>query len=190
MKISCRILAGLVGLGWMAVSCSSTGPTGSEADPPLMEVITDPTVMTRELGGVPPPSKEALETMHRSDYVLHAKAGKLTQVPVKKVLLPHAEPMTPQGGTSVDLGLDGTVYVRQANKLCTSTDGGLTWSEREVNAPSGFEIHQTGRWKVLSDGSFLCVAVATGKDERAPAEVWTSQDQGQSWERTAQIALT
>ena len=189
MKISCRTLAGLVGLGWMAVSCSSTGPTGPDADPPLMEVITEPTVMTRELGGVPPPSKEALETMHRSDYVLHAKAGKLTRVPVKKVLLPHAEPMTPQGGTSVDLGPDGTVYVRQANKLCTSTDGGLTWSAREVKAPSGFEIHQTGRWKVLSDGTFLCVAVATGKDERAPAEVWTSQDQGQSWERTAQIAL-
>lgn len=154
-----------------------------------MEVITDPTVMTRELGGVPPPSKEALEAMHRSDYVLRAKAGKLTRVPVEKVLLPHAEPMTPQGGTSVDLGPDGTVYVRQANKLCSSADGGLTWSEREVNAPAGFEIHQTGRWKVLSDGSFLCVAVATGKDERAPAEVWASEDKGQSWNRTARIDL-
>ena len=85
-----------------------------------MEVITDPTVATRELGGVPPPSKETLETMHRSDYILHAKAGRLDQVPVKKTLLPHDQPMTPQGGTSVDLGPDGTVYVRQAKKLCSS----------------------------------------------------------------------
>ncbi len=189
MKISCRTFAGLVGLGWLAVSCSSSGPSGSGVAPAPMEVITDPTVATRELGGVPPPSKETLETMHRSDYILHAKAGRLDQVPVKKTLLPHDQPMTPQGGTSVDLGPDGTVYVRQAKKLCISNDGGLTWSAREVNAPSGYEMHQTGRWKVLSDGSFVSVAVVTGKDERAPAQVWSSQDEGQSWNRVAQIDL-
>ena len=40
-----------------------------------MEVITDPTVATRELGGVPPPSKETLETMHRSELHPACKSG-------------------------------------------------------------------------------------------------------------------
>ncbi len=186
MKIYYGLLTGLAGLGWVAVSCSSSG--SGEPMPP-MKVITEPTVMTQQLGGVPPPSKEVLETMRRSQYILHARAGQLTQIPVTKVLLPHDQPMSPQGGTSVDLGPDGAVYVRQVKKLSKSTDGGLTWSAREVNGPSGYEIQQTGRWKVLRDGTFVCVSVVTGADVRAPAEVWASQDEGQSWKRIAQIDL-
>ena len=91
---------------------------------------------------------------------------------MKKVLLPHDQPMSPQGGTSVDLGPDGTVFVRQVKKLSKSTDGGLTWSAREVNALPATRFNRRGRWKVLSDGTFVCVSVTTGPDERAPAEVW------------------
>jgi len=55
--------------------------------------------------------------------------NKLTQIPVKKVLLPHAQPMNPQAGTSVDQNLKGHVYVRQDKTLCKSTDGGETWEK-------------------------------------------------------------
>jgi hypothetical protein len=155
----------------------------------LMKVIAEPTVMTNQLGGVPPPTKAVLEEMHRSEYILHARGGELTRLPVEKMLLPHDEPMNPQGGTSVDLGSDDTIYVRLVKKLCKSTDGGRTWTSQSVNGPGGYAIWQTGRWKVLRNGNFVCVSLITGKDERAAAKVWTSQDEGKSWKKLSQISL-
>ncbi len=196
MRIYKQNLTGLVGVGlaitMLMVGCgtSSKKITSKETEPAsLMKVITKPTVMTKELGGVHPPSKDTLEKMHRSQYILHAKDNKLTQIPVKKVLLPHAQPMNPQAGTSVDLDSKGNVYVRQDKTLCQSTDGGKTWKAKEITSPSGYSISQTGRWKVLDNGSFICVAVKTGKDERGPAEVWSSQDEGQSWNSIAKINI-
>ena len=112
MRIYKQNLTGLVGVGLVAtilmVGCgtSSKKITLKETElGSLMKVITKPTVMTKQLGGVHPPSKDTLEKMHRSQYILHAKDNKLTQIPVKKVLLPHAQPMNPQAGTSVDQNL-------------------------------------------------------------------------------------
>ncbi len=51
-------IAAVMGLGWVT---SAPGQTV-----PVMEVIAEPTVRTREMGGVPLPSKDELEKMHRS----------------------------------------------------------------------------------------------------------------------------
>jgi hypothetical protein len=54
-----------------------------------MNVVTQPYVKTDRLGGIDIPLAEKLKKMHASQYVLRAHAGKLTEVPVEKVLLPH-----------------------------------------------------------------------------------------------------
>lgn len=153
----------------------------------VMEVTAEPTVMTEEMGDVPLPSKDDLEKMHRSQYILHARRGKLTRVAVEKTLLPRDRPLTPQS-QQIDVGPDGTLYVRLVNKLARSANGGRTWTSHPIGSPEGYSIGQTGRWKVLNDGTFICVTVIPG-EERAPAKVWVSHDEGRSWKGRSQLPL-
>ena len=154
----------------------------------VLEVIAEPTVMTEEMGGVALPMKGDLEKMHRSAYILRARNGRMTPVTVEKTLLPHDQPLTPQSA-QIDIGPDGTLYVRMATKLAKSTDGGRTWTSQPMNPPEGYSLDQTGRWKVLSDGTFICITVISGEDERAPAKVWVSKNEGLSWKRRSQVPL-
>ncbi|MBI84413.1 MAG: hypothetical protein CMJ81_14560 [Planctomycetaceae bacterium] len=170
----------LMAPGWMS---------SAFAEPALpMELIAKPTVMTDQMGGVPHPSKNDLVRMHQSGYILRARNGKLSRLNVEKTLLPHDFPMTPQG-VQVDLGADNTLFVRLTNKLCKSKDGGRTWTSHLINAPGGYAISQTGRWKVMSDGTLICVSVISGEDERAAARVWESKDEARSWKPRSKIPL-
>lgn len=45
------------------------------------------------------------------------------------------------------------------------------------------------RWKVLRDGTFVCVAAKMGPDQRAPAVVLTSRDEGRTWKKQAEIPV-
>lgn len=153
-----------------------------------MPVIFEPTVVTAHMGGVAVPSGEALESMHAGQYILRAYGGKLTRVPVVKTLLPHCPKVGVQG-VQVDLGPGETIYSRQRTMLCKSTDGGRTWASQPISAPAGWTIPETGRWKVLRDGTLVCVAVKMGRDQRAPAEVWVSGDEGRSWTKRAEIPV-
>ena len=152
----------------------------------MMKVIVKPNVKTAQMGGVDVPSAGALKAMHGSQYILRARGGKLTKVPVAKTLLPHCAKFSPQA-VQVDLGPGGTIYSRQLTMLCKSTDGGRTWSSQPIGPPKGWTIDETGLWKVLRDGTFICVAVKMGPDQRAPAEVWTSGDEGRTWKKRAEI---
>jgi len=153
-----------------------------------MEVITTPNVETMLMGGVPVPPAEFLDAMHQSQYVLHARDGELTQVPVERVLLPHCKGMHPQA-VQIDLGPTGTIYARQFTQLCKSIDGGCTWTSQSFNLPQGYEIENTGYWKVLRDGTFICVAMKMGPGHQEPAEVWVSNDEGQSWKKRSEIKI-
>ena len=150
-----------------------------------MQVIVKPKLRTSRLGGVDVPSAEVLKQMHDSQYILHAAGGKLTRVPVEKTLLPHSDDMSPQG-THVDVGPDGTVYVKQSQVLCKSTDGGRTWTSRSLidmkEAPGG-------HWRVLRDGTFIGVNCSTGPEARDLAVVWSSQDEGITWTKRAEIPV-
>ena len=154
-----------------------------------MKVIVKPGVSTAQMGGMPVPGQEVLKRMHQSGYILCARGGTLQEVPVEKTLLPHDQPMNPQE-PQVDLGPGGIAYVRMKTKLCKSVDGGRTWASQPIKPPAGYTIEQTGRWKVLKDGTFICVTVLEGEGERAPARVWTSGDEGQSWEELSELDLT
>ena len=89
-------------------------------------LIVKPNVETRRMGGVNVPRADVLRKMHYSGYILRAAGGKLTKVPVSRVLLPHSDAMNPQG-VQVDIGPKGVIYVRQTQVPCKSTDGGHTW---------------------------------------------------------------
>ena len=165
---------------------SAAALTRAEVSVP-MNVITEPNVMTDRMGGVDVPAAEVLKKMHGGQYVLRAAGGKLTKLPVEKVVLPHSDDMSPQGA-QVDLGPDGVVYVRESHILCKSIDGGRTWtSQPVVEQPEG--INLGGRWKVLRDGTFISVGLTNGKDEHGPAIVWASHDEGQSWTKRAEIPI-
>ena len=150
-----------------------------------MQVIVEPKLHTSRLGGVDVPSVDVLKQMHDDQYILHAAGGKLTRVPVEKTLLPHSDDMSPQG-THVDVGPDGTVYVKQSQVLCKSTDGGRTWTSRSL---VGMADVPGGHWRVLRDGTFIGVDCSTGPDARDPAVVWVSQDEGITWTKRAEIPV-
>ena len=151
----------------------------------MIEIIVEPKLRTSRLGGVDVPSAEVLKQMHDNQYILHAAGGKLTRVPAEKTLLPHSDDMSPQG-THVDVGPDGTVYVKQSQVLCKSTDGGRTWTSRSL---IGIEDLPGGHWRVLRDGTFIGVDCSTGPDVRDPAVVWVSQDEGITWTQRAEIPV-
>ena len=150
-----------------------------------MQIIVEPKLRTSRLGGVDVPSVDVLKQMHDDQYILHAAGGKLTRVPVEKTLLPHSDDMSPQG-THVDVGPDGTVYVKQSQVLCKSTDGGRTWTSRSL---VGMADVPGGHWRVLRDGTFIGVDCSTGPDARDPAVVWVSQDEGITWTKRAEIPV-
>ncbi len=150
-----------------------------------MQVIIKPKLHTSRLGGVDVPSAEVLKQMHDSQYILHAIGGKLTQIPVEKTLLPHSDDMSPQGA-HVDVGPDGTVYVKQSQVLCKSTDGGRTWTSQSL---IGMKKVPGGHWRVLRDGTFIGINCSTGADAHEPATVWVSQDEGITWAKRAEIPV-
>ena len=150
-----------------------------------MEVITEPQVKTAALGGVDVPTADVLRKMQLNQYILRAVGGKLTEVPVSRVVLPHSNGMSPQS-VMVDLGPGGTVYVRQSEILCKSADGGRTWTSKPIKA-SGGDVGY--RWRILRDGTFIAVSCTTGKEISEPGIVWASTDEGATWTQRASIPL-
>lgn len=61
-----------------------------------MPIMAEPNLKTACLGGADIPSANTLETMHHSPYILHARGGRLSEVPVEKVLLPSDRETSPQ----------------------------------------------------------------------------------------------
>ena len=151
----------------------------------MMQIIIEPKLPTSRLGGVDVPSAKVLKQMHDSQYILHAAGRKLSHVPVEKTLLPHSDDMSPQG-THVDVGPDGTVYVKQSQILCKSTDEGRTWTARPL---TDIENIPGGHWRVLRDGTFIGVNCSTGPEARDPAVVWVSHDEGITWTKRAEIPI-
>lgn len=152
----------------------------------VSKLIVEPNVETHRMGGVDVPSADILRKMHAGQYVLRTANGKLTQVPVSRVLLPHSDEMNPQG-VQVDIGPKGTIYVRQMEVLCKSTDGGRSWTSRRLELPA--ELQLGFRWKVLADGTFISVGCDIGNALKEPATVWASKDEGVTWEKRAEIAI-
>ncbi len=148
-----------------------------------MKVITDPSVKTDRLGGVDVPAAEVLKQMHQDQYILHAREGKLTQVPVEKNLLPHDLKIKPQG-VRVAFGPDSTIYVAQPTMVCKSTDGGRIWTSHKRTDTDGL-LQKSPFFAVLNDGTF--VGITGGGNANEPVAVMSSSDEGRTWREISQI---
>jgi len=135
---------------------------------------------TGVLGRVDMPPPEDLAAMHKGSYILHARGGKLTRVPVEKSALPR----DPQGhvqAVSTALAPDGTVYVNQPTMMCKSTDRGRTWTAHEHQGGMG------GAFQVFSDGTFISVAGSGETTE--PLSVLVSRNEGRTWQEFSRIEV-
>ena len=142
---------------------------------------------TVDLGGVPPPSDIELMAMQQGDYILRARGGALTKVPVEKSKLPR----DPEGSVqqmTVKLAPDGTVYANQPTMTCRSTDGGQTWTRYECDHRLFLPRSENGnaRHQILSDGTFVAVTLRPKNGDNL-AQVWASGDAGRSFEKLSAI---
>lgn len=155
-------------------------PSSAQIDAP-QPIVAQPNIKTARLGGVDIPAVAELKKMHASQYILRARQGALTRVPVRRVLLPHDGSANPQ---SIQLikAPQGVIYANLASLICKSTDGGLTWSAHAKGGP----VH--GAIAVLRDGTFLLLRTE-GKHPKTRPIALTSTDEGRTWRKIAEIQI-
>lgn len=146
-------------------------------------------VDTTVMGGVPTPKHDDLAAMQANDYILRARDGAVTRVPVERSLIPH-DPLGFAQLMTVLKGPNDTIYVLQTSIASKSTDGGRTWTVlesdeklRHANGENG-----AGQTQVLRDGTFVTVVEAVAKEPDL-AEVWASSDEGQTFEKISRIPV-
>ena len=147
--------------------------------------VIDPTIQhdTAHLGGADYPSSDDLVAMHKANYVFRGRDGKLTRVTVEKSRLPFDDKFHPQGGL-IYHARDDLIYVRQVQILSKSTDGGRSWTSREITpTPEGFSED----WAVLHDGTFVRVTMKIGPGAIEPAKVFRSNDEAETWTEIGSI---
>ena len=149
------------------------------------------TLTTEQLGGVPHPSEDRMEQMHKGPFILRARGGELTKVPAEKSALPFDPTFHPQEA-SLFRAHDSLIYVRQNTVLAKSTDGGHTWTSRKIEPAVGDRLVSGGklaRWQVLKDGTFVRVVLTIGEGATDPATVSRSQDEGRTWQQIGEISI-
>ncbi len=112
-----------------------------------MPLMAEPNLKTARLGGVDVPSADTLKTRHHSSYILHARAGKLSEILVEKVLLPPDRETNPQAIQLVKAP-DSTVCANLGNIICKGSDGGRSWTAPDKG-------YFRGVFEVLKDGTFI-----------------------------------
>ncbi len=143
-----------------------------------MSIIAEPDVKTDRLGGVDVPSAEVLKKMHESQYILHARGGKSSEVPVEKVLLPREPNTSPQAVHAVKAP-DGAVYANLAHIICKTNDAGTMWTAHD-------KVPGSGHFEVLKDGTFIGLGTE-GEHPNLQVIIKSSTDEGRTWQKISQI---
>jgi len=178
-----RLLAAATAL--IALTTNVAVHAGEPRKAKASKMLPIPQLKTDVLGGVASPSAEKLAAMQKGQYILHARAGRITKVSAQKSRLPH----DPEGhiqilATALSPQDEHTVYVNQGSLMCKSTDDGRTWTSYPCGDWGG-QVHQ-GAFQILGDGRFITV---TGKEGGVRAEVSISSDEGRTWRRFSQINM-
>jgi hypothetical protein len=143
-----------------------------------MPLIAEPSLKTARLGGVDVPSANVLKTMHDSSYILHACDGKLSEVPVEKVLLPSDQETSPQAIQLVKAP-DSTVYANLGNIICKSKDGGRSWTAHDKGPFRGV-------FEVLKDGTFIGLD-GEGEHPNTKVVIHSSAAEGRTWRKIGEV---
>ena len=143
-----------------------------------MPVMAEPNLKTARLGGVDVPSANTLETMHHSSYILHARSGRLSEVPVEKMLLPSDRETSPQAIQLVKAP-DNSIYANLSNIICKSSDGGRTWT---AHGKGSFR----GVFEVLKDGTFIGLG-SEGEHPNTRVVSYASGDEGRTWRTIGEV---
>ena len=152
--------------------------TTTRADKEIQMPPPTAKLKTHRLGGVDVPSAGVLKAMHKGQYILHARAGKLSKVRVEKVLLPHDRDTSPQA-IHLAKAPDGTVYAGLAAIMCKTTDEGKTWTSYDRERGIGL-------FEVLKDGTFVGLGTE-GTHPHSYVIVKSSSDEGRTWKKIATI---
>ena len=143
-----------------------------------MRLMVEPSLKTARLGGVNVPSADTLKTMHHSSYILHARAGRLSEVLVEKVLLPPDRETSPQAIQLVKAP-DSTVYANLGNIICKSSDEGRTWISHDKGDGCGV-------FEVLKDGTFIGLS-GEGEHPNTKVVINSSMDHGRTWRKIGEV---
>ena len=137
-------------------------------------------LLTENMGGVVVTPSQ-LSEMQTSDYILHARDGVLSEVPVEKIRLP-LDPQAHYQGLNFALAPDNTIYAVQHTIISKSIDGGWTW-EHLNRDPSAFGFNG---WLLQVNRHGQLINVSQNGEEQ-PTTVWISNDEGETWEQTSEI---
>ena len=143
-----------------------------------MPVMAEPNLKTARLGGVDVPFADTLKTMHPSSYILHARAGRLSEVPVEKVLLPSDRETSPQAIQLVRAP-DSSIYANLGNIICKSGDGGRRWT---AHGKGSFR----GVFEVLKDSTFIGLE-SEGEHPNTRVVSYASEDEGRTWRKIGEV---
>jgi len=135
---------------------------------------------TINMGGVTV-TPDQLKTMHRGDYILHARDGKLTEIAVEKTQLP----LDPAVDNHQQLGFqaapDGTLYATQKTQVSKSIDGGKTWTHKYCKiGKNGFGGLQGFGTAVNQEGRLLFIGEPW-------MTTWSTDDDGETWYKAGEF---
>ena len=132
------------------------------------------------MGGVTV-TPDQLQGLHRGDYILHARDGKLTEIAVEKIRLP----LDPAVYNGQQLGFqaapDGTLYATTHTQVSKSIDGGKTWThkrckigENDFGGLQGFGtvVNKEGRLLFIGEPWFT---------------IWSTDDDGETWYKAGEF---
>ena len=143
-----------------------------------MPIIAEPSLKTSRLGGVDVPSADTLKMMHHSSYIFHARAGRLSEIPVEKMLLLPDREASPQAIQLVKAPND-TVYANLSSIICKSSDGGRTWTAYDKGPIRGV-------FEVLKNGTFIGLG-SEGEHPNTKVVIHSSADEGRTWQKISEI---
>ncbi len=135
---------------------------------------------TENMGGVTV-TEEQLRAMQESDYILHARGGRLEKVQVEKIRLPR-DPLGHVQRVAMAQAPDGTIYAAQHVLLHKSTDGGRTWEHLQRDPTF------LGAWRFQFDAEGTMINVCTYPPELDP-KVMASRDEGRIWEPRGKVEV-
>ena len=143
--------------------------------------------LTQDMGGVTITS-DRLQAMQAGNHILHARDGRLHEIPVEKIRLPLDPLGHPQRLSLLRTG-DGTIYACQATIISKSTDGGRNWTHMTRSSRQEDMDLVCDARILAADPEGRLLTVRQDHRTNEPPAVLTSHDDGQNWEPIGQIQV-